>query len=219
MYLDFDPMTPGAHPNFAGAVEIEIWEGYLSGNKTNLVKTLCTYSIDDGPVRETIEQGLVFRFTAFDWHRNIRDLMVRNNICFEKLGESRMDDLRHLLGKKIYIAEDDPDILFSLSTMLEDAGYRVRGSSRATPILNGDHASVDLFILDKQMPDGDGLEVCRYLRAQATTRDTPVILISAHARLADEALHAGASDYIEKPFEMHYLLNVVSKFVNRPREK
>ena len=68
------------------------------------------------------------------------------------------------------------------------------------------------------MPDVDGLALCRHLRAQSATRNTPVIMISAAPQTGNEALLAGANDYIEKPFHVHYLLNVVSKYtrdVNR----
>jgi DNA-binding response OmpR family regulator len=70
---------------------------------------------------------------------------------------------------------------------------------------------VDLFILDSRMPDVDGFQICRYLRTQAATKHTPVLMISCEARKGDEALIAGATDYIEKPFHMHYLLNLVSR--------
>lgn len=194
------------------AVEIGIWEGYLDRNKTHVGKTLYTYSLDNGPLNQTVDGNLVFRFTLFDWEKNIASLLLRNNIHFAELGQSDMNPLGQLLRKKIYVAEDDPDILFSLSAMLEDAGYQVRSSTCGAAVVNGNFSLVDLFILDKQMPDMDGLDVCRHLRSQSTTRDIPVILISAHPKCASDALKAGANDYIEKPFEMHYLLNVVSKY-------
>jgi CheY-like chemotaxis protein len=123
-----------------------------------------------------------------------------------------MDALQQSLRKKIFVAEDDPEVRETLSIMLEDAGYQVRATACGTPILEGSFSRVDLFILDKLMPDIDGLEICRHLRAQSATKDIPVIMISAKAKSGNEALHAGANDYIEKPFEMHYLLNVVSKY-------
>jgi CheY-like chemotaxis protein len=200
-----------------GAVEVEIWEGYLLRSHTNIGKTLCTYSLDNGPLDETAYGTLIFRFTAFDWEKNIQDLLVRNNIHFAELRRMRIDSLDQLLRKKIYVAEDDPDILYTLAKMLEDAGYHVRAASSGVPILNGNYSWVDLFILDKQMPDIDGLDICRHLRRQSTTKETPVIMISAHRKTGNEAIEAGANDYIEKPFEMHYLLNVVSRFVKQSR--
>jgi CheY-like chemotaxis protein len=46
-------------------------------------------------------------------------------------------------------------------------------------------------------------------------RDTPVILISAQSKKGTEALHAEANNYVEKPFQMHYLLNVIFKYIRR----
>lgn len=85
-------------------------------------------------------------------------------------------------------------------------------ASRRKAILDESYAWIDLFILNKKMPDVDGLQLCRYLRSQSATKETPVIMISAATQCDNEALLAGANDYIEKPFHAHYLLNVVSKY-------
>lgn len=199
------------------AVEIGVWEGHLLNSQTNIANILCTYSLDNGPLEETVEGTLIFRFTSFDWEKNICDLLTRNNIHFAELRRGGIDALHRLMRKKIFVAEDDPDILYTMATMLEGAGYHVRVASSGTPILSGNYSWVDLFILDKQMTDIDGLDICRHLRGQTATKNTPVIIISAHPKAGNEALEAGANDYIQKPFEMHYLLNVVSKFVKRSR--
>lgn len=201
------------------AVEVEIWEGYLLRNRANISKTLCTYSLDNGPWQEADDGKLIFRFTAFDWSKNIEHLLSHNNIHYRLLGNVGINPLQQLLKKKIFIAEDDPDIGFCLLSVLQDAGYHVKLSSSGKPILEGSFSWVDLFILDKRMPDVDGFQICRYLRSQSATRDTPVIMISCEARNGDEALLAGATDYIEKPFHMHYLLNVVSRYTARAGKK
>ena len=199
------------------AVEVHIAEGSLIRDKTNISQTLCTYSLDNGPLNESFDGNLLFRFTAFDWQKSVRRLLVDRNIQYAVLSEVSVNAFQQLLKKKIFVAEDDPDILFSLSTMLEDAGYLVNPSSGGKQILEKKFYGIDLFILDKRMPDVDGLDVCRHLRNQSATKDTPVIMISAHPKTGDEALRAGANDYIEKPFEMHYLLNVVSKYTKQKK--
>lgn len=201
--------------NQIAAVEVDVWEGALIRNPANIGATLCTYSLDNGPLNETGDGRLLFRFTAYDWQKNIQKLLVRHNIHYNVSAVVNVDPAEQLLKKKIYIAEDDPDILFSLSAMLENAGYHVRASSKGQPILDGSFSTVDLFILDKQMPDVDGLDICRHLRGRSATRDVPVIVISAHPKTGNEALNAGADDYIEKPFEMHYLLNVVARYTRQ----
>ena len=196
------------------AVEIELWEGYLARDRSSIRSTLFTYSLDNGPLPSSQPETLVFRFLAFDWLKNIQILLDSNSISYSMLGESRIDPMQQL-KKKIYVADDDPEILSALSAMLEDAGYKVRASPCGKPVFEGTYSSVDLFILDCQMPDIDGIELCRYLRAQSATRGTPVILISAKPRSGSEALDAGANDYIEKPFHMPYLLYVVSKYARK----
>ena len=197
------------------AVEVEIWESYLLRNKTNISKTLCTYSLDNGPWQETDNGKLIFRFTSYDWSKNVEELLTRSNIHYTIVGNVGINPLQQLLKKKIFVAEDDPDIGYCLMTVLENAGYHVKLSSSGKPILEGNYSWVDLFILDKRMPDVDGLLICRYLRTQAATKDTPVIMISCEARKGDEALLAGANDYIEKPFHMHYLLNLISRYTGK----
>lgn len=204
--------TSGSHELLQTAVEVEILESYLLRSKTNAAKTLCTYSLDNGPMSECSDGNLLFRFTGYDWDRSLRPYLALNNIHYTLIRELQVDPLQQLLKKKIYLVEDDPDILYVLNTILQNAGYHVKVSSVGQPVMDGHYSSVDLFILDKQIPDVNGLDICRHLRTQFTTRDVPVIMISAHPKNGSEALNAGANDYLEKPFEMHYFLNIVSKY-------
>lgn len=198
--------------NAQTAVEVEIWEGYLLKTNSTIAKTLYTYSLDNGPLQQNADDRFVFRFTAFDWGKNIEKLLIRNNIHFLLLRTVDINAMQQLLKKRVLVAEDDPEIALPLSMILEDAGYHVKVSTSGKAVLDGSYLWVDVFILDRKMPDVDGLQLCRYLRSQSATKDTPVILISAARQSGNEALLAGANDYIEKPFHLHYLLNVVSKY-------
>ena len=66
----------------------------------------------------------------------------------------------------------------------------------------------DIILLDIMMPEMDGLEVCRQLKREETTRDIPVIFISALTETADKlkGFHAGGVDYITKPFHKEEVL-------------
>ena len=210
MYLE--QRTRGSNEILQTAVEVEIWEAYLVRNRTNIAKILCTYSLDNGPMNECGDGRLCFRFTKHDWDKNVMPLLRSNNIPYAVIQEAEVNVLHQLQKKNIFVAEDDPEILSALSGLLENAGYRVRRSTSGQAIIDGNFSRVDLFILDKQMPGIGGLEVCRHLRAQSDTKDTPVILISAYPKEGNEALYAGANDYLEKPVQIHYLLNLVSKY-------
>ena len=70
----------------------------------------------------------------------------------------------------------------------------------------------DIFILDKIMSDGDGLEICQHLRTRPDTKNTPVIMITAAHNCCSNAIAAGANDFLKKPFNKQDLLKMVSKY-------
>jgi CheY-like chemotaxis protein len=63
------------------------------------------------------------------------------------------------------------------------------------------------------LPDIDGLEICRYLKSKDNYKDIPVILISASQKMKRPALEAGASHFIEKPFELNILIDSINHFL------
>jgi DNA-binding response OmpR family regulator len=118
------------------------------------------------------------------------------------------------MTKKILIAEDDPDILFILDMILNDAGYKVETLSEGSSIVGNRKEWPDLFILDKEMPMIDGLAICKYLKLHKETRDIPIIMISAYHKLKKKAREAGVDDFIEKPFELKNLLRTIEKYID-----
>lgn len=116
--------------------------------------------------------------------------------------------------KKILIAEDDVDIAFTINMILDNAGYEVTVTPNGRFVLDNQYDHPDLFILDKRMPDIDGLVLCRELRAREAFKNTPVIIMSASPKFGPQALKAGANDFIEKPFQMDHLLGMVEKYVS-----
>lgn len=109
----------------------------------------------------------------------------------------------------IVIVDDNPNNLKVLSSMLQQAGYKVR------PALNGEIAlraiaavPPDLILLDIRMPGMDGYETCRQLKADPVTHDIPIIFISALNETEDmlSAYRAGGVDYISKPFRSEEVL-------------
>jgi DNA-binding response OmpR family regulator len=119
--------------------------------------------------------------------------------------------------KKIVIVEDDADILFTVSIILRDAGYEVTSLTSAAGVAEATHELPDLYILDKRMPDADGLDLCRHLRNKAETKDIPVIIISASPKFGSPAMKAGASAFLAKPFQMAKLLDLVDKHTTSDR--
>ena len=104
----------------------------------------------------------------------------------------------------ILIVDDTPANLRLLSTLLSKRGYRVRPTLTGPRALSSARkAPPDLILLDIMMPDMDGYEVCRHLKADERTREVPVIFISALDQVFDKvtAFSVGGVDYIAKPFQ------------------
>lgn len=103
----------------------------------------------------------------------------------------------------ILVVDDTPANLSLMSTLLRDT-YKVKvanGGERALEIAQSD-TPPDLILLDILMPGMDGYEVCRRLKSQASTKDIPIIFLTAMADVENESmgLALGAVDYISKPF-------------------
>lgn len=110
----------------------------------------------------------------------------------------------------IYVVDDDEAIRRSLSFMLKTSGYAVQLFASGVEFLReaGDLAP-GCVLLDVRMPDIDGLEVQREMRACGIM--LPVVIMTGHGDIdmAVSAMKAGASDFIEKPFEKAALLGCV----------
>lgn len=119
------------------------------------------------------------------------------------------------MGQRILIAEDDPSIQKLFSIILKREGYEIEVSSDGRVVYEERRQLPNLFILDRQLKDSsDGLEACRYLKSRESTRDIPVIMISATPEIGMLAKKAGAEDYLEKPFSISLLLQKIKKFLH-----
>jgi two-component system, OmpR family, KDP operon response regulator KdpE len=106
---------------------------------------------------------------------------------------------------RILVIDDEPQILRFLRTSLTANGYDViEAGTVAEGRRLADREQPDLIVLDLGLPDGDGKEVLRHVRAQG---ETPVLILSARDREAEkvEALDLGADDYVNKPFGIEEL--------------
>lgn len=115
---------------------------------------------------------------------------------------------------KILLVDDRIDNLELLSSILTKAGYEIRRAiNGATALMGVRSAPPDLILLDINMPDMNGYEVCRQLKKDSQYQDIPIIFISALDDGLDKAkaFSAGGIDYISKPFEM---MEVLSRIEN-----
>ncbi len=117
--------------------------------------------------------------------------------------------------KTILVADDDEAIVDSISAILDMSGYEVLYVNDGTSVMQAVKARPDLILLDIQMPGHDGQAVCRQIKRQASTKDIPVIIVSASMDVRSKAEQVGADDYLEKPFEMEVLQQKVFNLLNR----
>ncbi|MGK7877790.1 MAG: response regulator [Xenococcaceae cyanobacterium] len=109
----------------------------------------------------------------------------------------------------ILIVDDRVDHLHLLSTTLSERGYKVRGAIKGKMALRAARsAPPDLIVIDIRLPDMSGYELCERLKADAQTREIPVIFLSALDEVLDKvkAFAIGGLDYITKPFEVEEVL-------------
>ncbi len=107
--------------------------------------------------------------------------------------------------QRILIADDEHDIRAVLRTRLELEGFTViEACDGAEAVRLAQAETPDLIVLDVMMPVFDGVEVCNRLRASFTTRNIPVIMVTARAGREDKmsGLAKGANDYVTKPFDL-----------------
>lgn len=109
----------------------------------------------------------------------------------------------------IVIVDDTPDNLRLLVGILKERGYKVRPApSGVRAIATVRKEPPDLILLDIIMPEMDGYEVCKCLKADELTRDIPIVFLSALNEVFDKvkAFKAGGVDYISKPFQVEEVL-------------
>ena len=111
--------------------------------------------------------------------------------------------------KKILVIEDDSDLLTLLQYNLEKEGFSITamGSGRGA-IEQCRSMRPDLVLLDIMLPDCDGLDICKSIRADSQLASIPIIFLTARASETDRivGLEVGANDYVVKPFSIRELL-------------
>jgi len=119
------------------------------------------------------------------------------------------DERERTAPPEILVVDDASANLQLLSNILSEHGYRVRPAKNGALALRSVAAKApDLILLDVKMPEMDGFEVCRRLKAEAWSRDIPVLFISGLGEVVDKVkgFEAGGQDYIIKPFASEEVL-------------
>lgn len=120
------------------------------------------------------------------------------------------------MSKTILIIEDNRDNMTLLVEILQDAGFDTLQVMRAEDGLECLHrGGIDLVIMDISLPEMDGLEATRIIKADETLKEIPVIGLSAHAMENDRrvALATGCDDYQTKPIDEDELLRIINQLL------
>ena len=113
----------------------------------------------------------------------------------------------------IFVVDDDPDVRELVEYKLIQSGHDVRSATNGQDALRlVPEADADLLLLDVMMPGLSGFDVLERLRSQDSTRELPIIMLTAKAQDADSdrGFTLGANDYVFKPFSPRELMSRVN---------
>jgi len=117
-------------------------------------------------------------------------------------------------NKLIYVLEDNPDIAYILEYFLSEQGYQVQTFPTIASCNNAiNNLKPDLFLLDIQLPDGNGIELCHQLKTNEKTAAIPVLIMSAGKAPATNKLEA-ANEFISKPFDLEDVLDRITHYLH-----
>ena len=116
---------------------------------------------------------------------------------------------------KVLVVDDDPAILEICSDLLQTEGYTVSVATNGQQAL--EQIQMDpphVILMDIMMPVLDGVEACRQVKANPTTADIPVVLMSARTNLTRQSQDLASADaLVAKPFDIDHLLNTIHDLV------
>jgi two-component system phosphate regulon response regulator PhoB len=119
---------------------------------------------------------------------------------------------------KVLVIEDEPDIRKTVEYNLTREGYEVSGCgsiSEAKALLENPNFSI--ILLDLMLPDGSGLDLCKQIKSNPETNETPILILTAKDDEVDKVVgfELGADDYVTKPFSVRELILRVKAILKR----
>jgi len=122
--------------------------------------------------------------------------------------------------EKILVVEDEKNIRELIKFNLKNAGYTVESAADGKLALEKLSEEIDLIVLDLMLPEIDGMEVCRRVRANKQLRQIPIIMLTAKGEEVERilGLEMGADDYMTKPFSPRELVARIKAIFRRVKE-
>lgn len=125
----------------------------------------------------------------------------------------KQDALRD--SKKVFIFDDNLEILELCTVILEEIGFQVKTSPTTNDIVQQIKEYLpDLIFMDNWLPDISGIEATRLIKADEELKNIPVIYFSANSNISELAAEAQADDFIAKPFDIDHLEEIVCKYLD-----
>ncbi len=189
----------------------------LAGNKAMPIIVYLDHDISEADeLKLKKEAAAIVRNSTFSTDR----LMDELELFLYKLKETPQKQTalvaaaeNDLSGKKVLLADDDMRNVFSLSALLEEQGIEVIPAADGKEAIEKleEHKDIRLVLMDIMMPEMDGYEAMRHIRANVRHKHLPVIALTAKAMTGDreKCIAAGASDYIAKPIDSSKLLSLI----------
>lgn len=115
------------------------------------------------------------------------------------------------MSKKILIIEDDQDIIDIMTYILEDEGFTVVSQSGIGTIADIVQLEPMLILMDNQLKDGQGTDLCKTLKDNPSTAHLTVVLVSANLDIEKMAVEACADGLLKKPFSIEEFVSIVKK--------
>lgn len=115
-------------------------------------------------------------------------------------------------SKKVFVFDDNADILELCTIILEDAGYEIKTSATSNQIIDQVMGYMpDIIFMDNWLPDVGGIDATRELKADERLKNIPVIYFTANNDVKSLAEQAGADGYLSKPFDIQELEDIIEK--------
>ncbi len=154
--------------------------------------------------------------TALFLHRVVADMPEEKRAAIRRLH----DPAAVFEDKRVLVVDDDMRNAFALSRLLKDKGLKVslaRNGVKALEALEDPANKFDLILMDIMMPEMDGYETMRRIRAQPRFKNLPILALTAKAMKGDleKCLEAGANDYLSKPVDIEKLFSMLRVWLYR----
>lgn len=115
--------------------------------------------------------------------------------------------------KKILVIDDDEGIKDALKAILESEGFVVDLAADEKSLLKSDHTKPELIFLDYFLSGTTGESIAQTIRSNTSTKDIPIIMLSADPSNREKIPSDAINDFLDKPFEMTDLLTLTNKYI------